>query len=250
MQEVPGGQNTYAGTSYLWGDEKMQQLTIQLWETLSDRFRGRDEVAAYSLMAEPYGAPTTADRDAMYDRLVKAIRAKGDDHLLVIHDGFFGMGTLPKPSDMGWDGVVYSTHLFEWDLTDAAGYDGRINYYDLSYPDAQRTQDVPYYIGSFSTFVDKDWAYEGARKLVAWFTKRNYSWSLWTFKRIDDPISTDLWGYTTQWGLLGRMTSPFAVAERADCYLDDKETLAAKLAGYKGFVIGPNDTLLQILQGK
>ena len=50
----------------------------------------------------------------MYDRIVKAVRAKDDSHLCVIHDGFMGMGTLPVPTKYGWTDVVYSTHLFEW----------------------------------------------------------------------------------------------------------------------------------------
>jgi hypothetical protein len=180
----------------------------------------------------------------MYDRLIKAIRAKGDDHLLVVHDGFFGMSTLPKPSKYGWTGVVYSTHIFEWDINDLHGYEVRIAFYRDIFADAQKTQGVPYYIGSFSTKKDQPWAYEGAGMLVDWYEEKSYSWSLWTFKRIDDPLANQLWQYSTQWGLLGRLDSAF---DRPDIYLDSRETIEAKFAAYKDLKIAPNEALLKKL---
>ena len=50
----------------------MQDLAVQLWLEIARRFGDRNEVAAYSLLAEPFGAPSAEARDAMYDRLVKA----------------------------------------------------------------------------------------------------------------------------------------------------------------------------------
>jgi hypothetical protein len=225
----------------------MQELTVQLWEYLSDRFRTRNIVAAYSLMAEPYGAPGKDARDEMYDKIVKAVRKRGDDHLLIIHDGFFGMGTLPKPSVYDWNGVIYSTHLFEWTMTSLEDYVSIINYYDDLFSTAQKGQGVPYYIGSFSTIKDQPWAYQAAGKLVDWYEKRRYSWSLWTFKRIDDPITKDIFGFTTEWGLLGRLESAL---DRPDIYLDDMETIKAKFGAYKDLKLEANEELLSQLKRK
>ncbi len=246
IQEAPGGQNTYAGESGLYNDPLMQDLTVQMWETLSDRFIKRNSVAAYSLLAEPYGAPDVEARDKMYDRLVKAIRAKGDDHLCVIHDGFMGMKTLPEPSKYNWSGVVYSTHMFEWTARDYESYEWLINnFYSKVFSEAQAKQNVPYYIGSFSTKFDEDWAYQSAGLMVSWMSEKGYSWSLWTYKRLDDPLITKIYNLTTAWGLRGKINGTF---NRPDPYKDDMETLKQKFKAYRNYGLEPNvKTLCRLL---
>lgn len=245
IQEAPGGQNDYSGEPTLYTDPKMQALTVELWDYISDRYKERSVVAAYSLLAEPFGAPSSQARDDMYDKLVKSIRAGEDAHLLVIHDGFMGMSSLPEPSQYGWDNVVYSTHLFEWSADSLSDYELLIKFYDALFSKAQSKQNVPYYIGSFSTMRDEDWAYDALGKMVSWFNGRNWSWSLWTHKRFDDPISKELYGYTTAWGLLSNLYSSF---DRPDVYRDSKEALKTKFAAYADLVLEPNWTLLYMLQ--
>jgi len=246
LQESPGGHNGYSGEAKLYGDPALQQLTIELWEELSRRYQARDVVAAYSLLAEPFGAPNAGARDAMYDRLVKAIRARGDDHLLVLHDGFFGMNTLPVPADRGWTGVVYSTHIFEFDATSLEDYQQIVNgFHDPVLTKAQARQGVPYYIGSFSTRKDEPWAYQAAHLLIDWYARHGWSWSVWTLKEIDDPLDWKLWGVRSAYGVLGRLASPF---ERPDVQRDDFETVRARFAAYADLVVAPNQELLQILK--
>lgn len=246
LQESPGGHNGYSGEAKLYGDPALQQLTIELWEELSRRYHARDVVAAYSLLAEPFGAPNAGARDAMYDRLVTALRARGDDHLLVIHDGFFGMNTLPVPADRGWTGVVYSTHIFEFGATSQEDYQQIVNgFHDPVLTKAQARQGVPYYIGSFSTGKDEPWAYEAAQLLIDWYTRHGWSWSIWTLKRIEDPLDWKLWGVQSSYGVLGRLASPFT---RPDVQRDDVETLRARFAAYADLVVEPNEALLGILK--
>jgi hypothetical protein len=244
IQEAPGGQNDYSGPARLYEDPLMQELTLQLWEELSRRYRKRDVVAAYSLLAEPFGAPSAKARDDMYDRIIRRVRACGDDHLLVVHDGFFGMGTLPRPEERGWENVVYSTHIFEFDVTNLLGYEILVSLYDWLFNRSQEIQRVPYYIGSFSTMRDEEFAYRGASLLVDLYERSGWSWSLWTYKKIDDPIDQELFGTSTSWGLRGRLASSF---ERPDLYRDEEATLMRKLAGYADLVIEPNERLLDIL---
>lgn len=245
IQECPGGQNDYSGPSTLYQDETMQALTVQLWEHLSDLYRSRDIVAAYSLLAEPMSAPSASARDAMYDKLVQAIRARGDDHLLVIHDGFLGMNSFPSPLEMGWSNVLYSTHLFEWDADSLEDYDFLIDrLYDPSFSKAESTYGVPVYIGSFSVMKDTEWAYQAADKMVKWMNRHGWPWTLWTYKRIDDPISLELWGDSSSWGLRGRLTGPF---DRPDVYRDDRDTLERKFNAYADLAMAPNEALRSVL---
>jgi aryl-phospho-beta-D-glucosidase BglC (GH1 family) len=246
IQEAPGGQNTYSGTAGLYANPHMQDLTVQMWEHLSDLMKDRNEVAAYSLLAEPYGAPDRDARDVMYDRLVKALRARGDTHLCVIHDGFMGMDTLPAPSKYGWSDVIYSTHLFEWTTTDLDGFKFLFEaLYDSRFTEAQALQGVPYYIGSFSTFLDADWAYDAAGYEAWWLQQKGYSWSVWTYKRLDDPLSRTIFDIQTGWGVRGRLTSNLV---RPDPYVDDFETLKARFEAYRDLIVEPNDKLLSKLK--
>ena len=243
IQEAPGGQNDYSGPPRLYDDPLMQALTVELWEELSRRYKDRNVVAAYSLLAEPFGAPSLQARDEMYDRLIRAVRAQGDDHLLVIHDGFFGMYTLPDPKALGWEGVLYSTHLFE-EVTSLFGYQFLTALYDCLFSTAQGAQGVPYYIGSFSGKEDKDYAYQGMELFLDLYERSGWSWSLWTYKKIDDPIDLELFGLSTSWGLRGRLSSDF---DRPDVYRDDEATLSHKFAAYVDLIVDPNERLLDIL---
>jgi endoglucanase len=245
LQESPGGHNDYSGPAQLYDDPAMQALTVELWLEIVARYGDRDIVAAWSLLAEPYSAPSPEARDQMYDQLVQAIRATGDDHLMVIHDGFKGMSTLPDPDAYGWTNVVYSTHLFEWGLSSLVQYEGLLMLYATTFGMAQEAQNVPYYIGSFSTMHDEPWAYDAAELMVGFFEEHQWSWSVWTFKRIDDPIEQALFGTETAWGVLGRLDGAF---DRPDVHRDSEEDLRAKLGAYDALELRPNASLLQALQ--
>lgn len=245
IQESPGGHNGYAGASLLYQDVEMQEYTVLLWEEIASRLGKYDGVAAYSLLAEPMGAPDAAARDAMYDKLVTAIRALGDDHLIIIHDGFLGMDTLPEPSEYGWTNVLYSTHLFEFSADSFQYWKTIIDFYhDPVFRDAQKRHNVPYYMGSFSARTDAEWAYEVVGMLLEWFHTNGWSWSIWTYKRIDDPIERRIWNRGSSYGLLGRLEGEF---QRPDVFSDDFETLKAKFAAYAQLEISPNEQLMAVI---
>lgn len=243
VQEAPGGQNDYSGTATLYTDPAMQELTVELWTELSRRYADHDEVAMYSLLAEPFSAPDMEASVAMYDRLHDAVRANEDDHLLVIHDGFMGMQDLPVAAEQGWTDVVYSTHLFEWGVDSQEGYAALMQLDDALWAGAQEAQGVPWFIGSFSTMQDADWAYASAADLVDWYEGHGWSWSWWAYKRIDDPDAAAVWGTRTGWGL---RRDPWDGFERPDVWRDDEATLAAKLSAYDGEV-GTNEALLDAI---
>ncbi len=246
LQESPGGHNDYAGAAgTLYDDPAMQGLTVELWQTLSERFGHRDVIAAYSLLAEPMAAPSAAARDDMYDALIQALRALGDTHLVVVHDGFRGMGTLPLPSERGWTNVVYSTHLFEWGADDLADYDTLVRFfYEPQFGDAQARHGVPYYIGSFSTMHAEPWAYEAAALLVDWYESHAWSWSLWSYKRALDPVEVR-YRPVKAWGLRQALVP---LDGQPDAYVDDEATLRQKLATYATLDFAPDEVLLPILR--
>lgn len=245
VQECPGGQNEYAGPSTLYEDPAKQELCIELWSELSRRYAGRSSVAAYSLLAEPMSAPSPEARDELYGRIVDTIRDRGDDHLVVIHDGFRGMHGLPVPAEEGRSNFIHSTHLFEWGNDSLADYEAMLPLWDLSLGDAQAAQGVPYYIGSFSTLHGEPWAYDSAALMASYFEERGWSWTLWTWKRIDDAIDIELWGTQTGWGVLGRVDEPFS---RPDLYRDSLDVLRTKMDSYATLEVLPNEGLLDAIR--
>lgn len=247
LQESPGGHNDYSGVGTLYEDPQMQALTVALWEELSRRYSDRDVVAAYSLLAEPMAAPSVEARDEMYDQIVKAIRMGGDDHLLVLHDGFQGMASFPMPEEKGWENVVYSTHIFEWGADSLELYQAYIIYLENAITLAQDAHQVPYYVGSFSTFLDEDWAYEAAGEMRRLFERAGWGWTLWTYKRLDDPVDAELFGDRSSWGVRGGVPSSFT---RPDPQRQSLKALQAAYAGYAEVETTPNEALLQALLGE
>lgn len=244
IQECPGGQNDYSGPSLLYSTPLYQELTVALWRELSSRLFDRNVVAAYSLLAEPMNAPSRKARDDMYDLLVKAVRESGDDHILVIHDGFKGMDGMADPADYGWTNVVYSTHVFEWSARDFDHFKSTIDLYDLFFRMAQESRNVPFFIGSFSGIHDDPWAYQSVSYILEWFEKYGWSWSLWTYKAIQDPIAADLWDDRSSWGVFSRLTGSFS---RPDLYNDDFSEIARKFNSYAGLDLEVNQVLLDLL---
>ena len=81
---------------------------------------------------------------------------------------------------------------------------------------------------------------------MKWFDSHEWSWSLWTYKRIDDPLTMEIFGYTTAWGLRRQAVSAF---DRPDLYLDSESTLAGKFASYADIEMETNQELLKNLTG-
>lgn len=242
LQESPGGHNTYSGPARLYEDPPSQVATIALWRAIAARLRDRDSVAAYSLLAEPFGAPDVPTMVAMYDRLYDALRADGDSHLLVIHDGFKGVDKLPTPSEQGWTNVVYSSHYFEFGATSATAVDFASRAGEGQVTRLRARGDVPFFVGSFSSITDAPWGYDAFDALTARYARNGWSWSLWSWKRIDDPIERELFGASSAWGVW-RDFAGAAPAPRIDLCHDDEATVLAKLPALRTENLRVNTTL-------
>jgi len=240
LQESPGGHNTYSGPARLYEDPDSQTATIALWRAIAARLRARDSVAAYSLLAEPFGAPDVETMMAMYGRLYDALRADGDDHLLVMHDGFKGVDQLPTPAERGWSNVVYSSHYFEFGATSSVAVDFASRAGELQVDRLHRRGDVPFFVGSFSSISDEPWGYDAFDLLTERYARKGWSWSMWSWKRIDDPLETELFGTRTAWGVLRDFRAP---AQRVDLCHDDEATILAKLPALRTVNLAPNATL-------
>ncbi|MCH5157372.1 MAG: cellulase family glycosylhydrolase [Clostridiales bacterium] len=170
-------------------DERMINLTTNLWRAVAEHFKDNPAVAGYDLLNEPVekGNGSTGERHwAVLDRFYDAIRATGDNHV-VIFESCWGAEGLPKPADYEWSNCMYSFHHY----TGCAGND-RVEEHCKSFESRLREIEnakfgVPLYMGEFTCYTNQtQWTYT-----LDLLNRRGWHWTSWTYK---------IWG-TSGWGI-------------------------------------------------
>ena len=219
----PCGSTTENGPCY-------RERTEQLWRAIALRYRDHPVIAGYGLLNEPvtdyttHIAPFTA-------RLYDAIRAVGDDHLIMVMNQNFGQSTaaLESPTDMfswvpaiesnGWHNVVYEFHPYRFILdtytdTDFETQKTAADELLRGYEYLRHFRTAPILAGEFMP---------GSRRNFDYFTRlfnaADLHWTHWSFKAVDD----------TDWSLSHRVA---AWDEMPNLDVDDAPALASKLASY------------------
>lgn len=213
MHGCPGGQSMdhCCGTlceNRLYTDEQCQQTMELLWTTLAQRYRDNPTVAAYDIMNEPqnnggYEGANSYDpwestswelSNAVYDRMIKAIRAVDENHVITI-EGIWRVSNLPAPAQMGWTNMMYQLHLYD----DEDGF--RTWAADLAVTAAN--YGVAAYVGEFQNMLG-----------LGICNEYGISWTTWTYKGTNKDVGTFFWYY--------------GEPEKADCANDSYETLLQK----------------------
>lgn len=181
MHGCPGGQSTdhCAGSAReckLFKDENDQDIMEELWLAISTRYRDNPVVAAYDIMNEPEAQSYSGDdvmddpRNQIYDRMIKAIRANGDEHIITV-EAIWTISVLPYPEDTDWDHVVYQVH----------SYGNSVDTYCEKMKNYSVEHQIPVYIGEFSdqSFFEMtkglgisctSWTYKGRKAATGtWF---------------------------------------------------------------------------------
>ncbi|HOD11897.1 MAG TPA: cellulase family glycosylhydrolase [Candidatus Omnitrophota bacterium] len=168
--------------------EIYRQRTEDLWIAIADRYKDNPWVCGYDLLNEPTGAPTNADLWSMYDRLYDAIRAVDQNHIIMM-EGIWDWATLPTPSSMNWNNVVYQFHYYLWGSDEDV--QAHMAFIDQKVAEGQVQQplyQVPVMIGEFHGFTQKAiWEY-----YLQKFNEQRWSWATWTHKTYPAPSN---WGF-------------------------------------------------------
>lgn len=145
LHAAPGGQGTDLNINDnlapldLWKrrDSKgrliYQDMTVRLWEALARRYKNNPAVAMYDLLNEPHNvdarhglSPNHAELNALYSRLIDAVRAQGDRHLLLLEGDGYGndYANLTPPDLKSKDkaNLVYNAHHY-WSSNDPTAAD-------------------------------------------------------------------------------------------------------------------------------
>jgi endoglucanase len=217
LHAVQGWQNTdwhsdNAGRqAFFWQQAQFQDRFVALWQALATRYAGNPIVAGYDLMNEPVTnapdgrfndayTPDYAAINAVYRRVVAAIREVDPAHILFLEGDYFGsrFAGLDPPFA---DNLAYSSHNYSAAGFGPGAYPGVIggaqwnrDTYAAHMAQTEavrfaRRHNVPLWVGEFGAVYNgpPGEAADRARAMddqIDVFEELGLHWSTWTFKDV------------------------------------------------------------------
>lgn len=177
------------GMVHLFHDMQAQDRCVALWEFIVDHYKDNDNVIGFDLINEPYPEKDEIpDMIALYQRLIKAVRAIDKKHLIFVEGGemaqnFTGFEAIED------DLLVHSPHYYVGTQEHFAA-ESRDEMRALVERDieirsemSQKLQ-VPCWFGetglSIGPYQEKKLEYVDLT--LEHLNKLGYSWTLWTYK--------------------------------------------------------------------
>ena len=221
LHGAPGGQTSKSeivgepSEGGLWLQPENQELTVELWRMIAERYRDRPVVAGYDLLNEAFEPPFNTLL-AFYDRLYDAIREVDSRHIIFMEDGFQGLHKFPNPRTMGWSNVVFSFHYYPSDPGESFRAPGRM------IPGFARTgiaYQIPLYVGEFNTIELRRGGADLLRRYCEVFEYYGWPWTMWSFKAVmsDRDVNWGVVGYVDEQSPL--VLSSITPSELADFIL-------------------------------
>jgi endoglucanase len=218
LHALPGWQNpdwhsdNGSRQALFWQSRQYQDRFVALWEELARRFAGNPAVAGYNVMNEPVtGAPRGrfvhdyrsdwAPLNAIYRRVVGAIRAIDPDHIIFLEGDLYSTRFSGLEAPFA-DNLVYSSHNYNSGGFGPGAYPGTIGgeRWDAARQQQvfeqsegarfSREHGVPLWVGEFGS------VYNGAPEEVpdrlralddqlGVFVANGAHWTAWTYKDVE-----------------------------------------------------------------
>lgn len=165
------------GYPFLYEYEDCQQLTIQIWKKIAQRYANEPIVIGYDLLNEPIPhffdmAKLNPLLEPLYKKIVSAIREVDTNHIIFLGGAQWNsnFSVFGPPFD---DKLAYTFHKYWTDTTQAV---------IQSYIDYSNKYNVPLWMGESG---------ENTNEWIASFTrlleKNNISWCYWPYKKMESP---------------------------------------------------------------
>jgi hypothetical protein len=181
MHCAPGGQtgdniDDSFGYPFLFDSEESQQLTIDIWKKIANRYKNESIILGYDLLNEPiphffnteYFNPKL---EPLYKRITQVIRSVDKNHIIFL--GGAQWDSNFKPFGPPFDSkLVYTFHKYWTDTTQQVIQD---------YIDFRNRYNVPIYVGE--TGENNDAWVSAFRRLCE---KNNIGWHFWPYKKMDN----------------------------------------------------------------
>lgn len=276
LHALPGWQNHHWHSDnpthipMFWTHSHFQDRVVNLWERIADHYRGNPWVAGYNPINEPADeSRVTVGR--FYSRLVKAIRAVDNDHILFLDGNTYSteFDIFAEP----WENTVYVCHDYvRAGLGSGGPYPGETDgvWWDRAAVEGkflQRTEyarrtGTPIWVGEFGPIYTHDEDVDAQRSLILddqldIYRAHNASWSIWTYKdvglqglvtvRPDSPYGkrfADFIAKKTRLGADAWGTNPDGPAEAT---LPFRELIAREFPDFDPYPWGPDRWLRGLL---
>lgn len=168
-----------------------QAKFYEMWYKIADHYKNNPVVAGYDLLNEPMADymsdsglnETKQERLSIlwnvYDKAYKRIRTVDTNHIIMM-EAVWDPDTLPKPTEKGWENVVYEYHQYMYgDYDNASGtqissMQSKID----SIKSVELEYNVPSYIGEFNYMSNNDTWNKGVKLL----NDNNLNWTIWNYK--------------------------------------------------------------------
>lgn len=200
------GDTTIPDVGDFYGNEANIQKTIELWESIAERFKDNPWVCGYDLLNEPSAVGTV--QFETYDRIYDAIRAIDKNHVMFIQ-AIWEPTHLPDPKYYDWENVAYEYHFYGWNVEkDSVGQEAFINE-KVKFVNELTNYNAPLLVGEFTFFSNTDSWNKGLKV----FEDQGWSYTTWTYK---------VTGEGSSWGLYTKVNNP------VDIYNDSVETIESK----------------------
>lgn len=194
LHAAPGSQGTDVNIADalqpldLWNRAVYRDITVRLWEAVSARYKNDARVAMYDLINEPNNVPTNPPIHDLLQRLITAVRAQGDNHLLLIEGNGYGndFNYLEPFTFANAPNLVYNSHRYSgtgylMDNNVASTEPGPNNLRFIGNLQHFRTQySVPIWVGETGENT-AGWMHDAATAL----NSVGIGWCHWTYKRFD-----------------------------------------------------------------
>ena len=197
-----------------FSNPEMMNLTVKLWTALSEHYKDNPYVAGYDILNEPgEKAGLTSERHfAFYDMVYDAIRATGDEHIVIFESCWDGKD-LPPVVKYGWENCMYSFHHYTNETTNdeantlAHGQSWNEKIEGIT----KQNFGVPIYMGEFTNYTtEAKWDY-----VLGQLNRLNWHWTSWTYKVCG----------STPWGIVDiRLDND----DKVDANIDEYDDIIAK----------------------
>ncbi|MGH8048454.1 MAG: cellulase family glycosylhydrolase [Chthoniobacterales bacterium] len=228
LHGAPGGQSTdqpcgEVGSNRLWTDPENQKRTIEIWRRLAQRYKNDPRVAAFDLLNEPFSDGGNFSVEAamvsLCDRILTAIRAEGDQHLVFVAGTIRGSLFYPASFWKKWSNVGLTEHFYPALFSRDRSLDGHAQFLSYDLPARVRLLrkiNVPFLVGEYNVVLSATGGDAVMRTYVEIFDAAKWAHTMWCYKAIskEGGISKDNWSLVAN-------TAPLAPPDPRQASLDD-----------------------------